>query len=179
MLTCLQNANLDTLMLYLIRFVYYTYLFTEFLLCWLHISMTFLPIYWTPDLNYDSGKSYDFLVEILSVYTPFFLCNSQYSFTLSSLLVPKPYKRNRLRVFCDCSVFSRLSTMQTAGVWFPVRWIFRNHVNSVLGDRNNVFYNLLHLIIIFVPSSHTRTRRVLWGCCKCLVLNNSATLNVS
>jgi hypothetical protein len=55
-------------------------------------------------LQYGTGLSSDFLIRILDVDTPVFLCNTQVYFPRSSLLVHKSHKSRHTYVVCDRSV---------------------------------------------------------------------------
>jgi hypothetical protein len=82
----------------------------------------FLPSDLTPVLLYGSGSSSDFLPKILGVNTTLFLCNTQFYFTLSSVLLCKSHKTVILKLSVTDQLVACPPMVWITQVKFPIRF---------------------------------------------------------
>jgi hypothetical protein len=112
-------------------------------------------------LQYGSGPSSDFLAKILGLDTSWFLCNIQFYFPLSTLLVCKSSKRIASSVH-HCSSVGNMYVYGGGDLGsVPKCVVFFNHqiCNGCEGCKVS-FFKLLHLFYFFLYS-HPRMRGAL------------------
>jgi hypothetical protein len=94
----------------------------------------------------------DILARILGgCYTPLFLCNTQFYFPLSSLLLHKCHKRRRTYIVRDSSVGSLFA--YSVGSWglIPSEVIFFNHhVRMTLASKFFTDFYLFPFSVLFI-----------------------------